>query len=73
VTLHVLRALRSDRWDHDTLALLRGAVAATAQPAAVRGSTRYHELPDAGHWVHADNPRGLVQIMLPSLVEAARQ
>lgn len=115
VTLHVLRALRSDRWDHDTLALLRDAAAATSQPAAVRGSTHYHELPDAGHWVrlllpashalrvapaclrraglstwpgpvhltikcmpavgqvHADNPKGLVQLMLPSLVDAARQ
>ena len=53
VTLHILRALRSDRWDHDTLALVRGAAAGTAQPAALRGQTRYHELADAGHWVSA--------------------
>lgn len=33
------------------MGVVRQAVAATAQPAAVRGSTRYHELPDAGHWV----------------------
>ncbi|KAI7840877.1 hypothetical protein COHA_005407 [Chlorella ohadii] len=71
VTLHILRALRSDRWDPETMGAVRQAVAATAQPAAVRGSTRYHELPDAGHWVHTDNPKGLVQLMLPSLVEAA--
>ena len=51
VTLHILRAMRSDRWDRETLAVVQGAVAATAQPAAVRGQTRYHELPDAGHWV----------------------
>lgn len=35
------------------MGVVRQAVAATAQPAAVRGSTRYHELPDAGHWVSA--------------------
>ena len=118
--------------DHDTLAAVRGAVAATALPAAVRGRTRFHELPDAGHWVrgarggdeghwagcsldpkhhagqplpaldqhaamnnqptsppppppplppppcyplvrqvHTDNPRGLVSLMLPSMLEAA--
>lgn len=72
VTLHILRAMRSDRWDADTLGVVRGAAAATAQPAAVRGRTLYHELPDAGHWVHTDNPKGLVQLMLPSLVEAAK-
>ncbi|PSC76793.1 alpha beta hydrolase domain-containing 11 [Micractinium conductrix] len=71
LTLNILRALRSDRWDHDTLAAVRGAVAATALPAAVRGRTRFHELPDAGHWVHTDNPRGLVSLMLPSMLEAA--
>lgn len=49
--LHILRALRSDRWDHETLAVVRAAAAATSQPAAVRGQTCYHELPDAGHWV----------------------
>ncbi|EFN53217.1 hypothetical protein CHLNCDRAFT_137091 [Chlorella variabilis] len=73
VTLHILRAMRSDRWDRETLAVVQGAVAATAQPAAVRGQTRYHELPDAGHWVHADNPKGLIKLLLPSLIEAAKQ
>ena len=33
------------------MGVVRQAVAATAQPAAVRGRTLYHELPDAGHWV----------------------
>lgn len=32
---------------------MRQAVAATVQPAAVRGQTRYWELADAGHWVSA--------------------
>lgn len=70
-TLNILRAMRSNRWDPDTLAAVHAAVSATKQPAAVRGRTRYHELPDAGHWVHADNPKGLVKLMLPSLAEAA--
>ena len=25
-----------------------------------------HVLEDAGHWVHSDNPEGLVEIMRPS-------
>lgn len=71
VNLHILRAMRSGRWDHDTLAVVRQAVAATAQPAAVRGRTWFHELADAGHWVHAENPKGMIKFMLPSLLETA--
>ena len=36
----------------------------TLHPAQV------HLLPDAGHWVHADNPEGLLKIMSPSLSSA---
>ncbi len=27
---------------------------------------RVHTLQDAGHWLHADNPRGLLDILSPS-------
>ena len=68
VTINLVRAMRSDRWDAATMQLVREAVESTAQPSSDRGTTRYWELPDAGHWLHADNPRGLVALMLPSLV-----
>ena len=29
-----------------------------------------HLLPDAGHWVHTDNPEGLLRILAPSLGSA---
>jgi pimeloyl-ACP methyl ester carboxylesterase len=30
------------------------------------GRVEVHELPDAGHWVHVDDPDGLFAIMAPS-------
>ncbi len=30
-----------------------------------------HVLPNAGHWLHADNPVGLSKLLLPWLVQAA--
>lgn len=70
VTLHILRALKSDRWDPATLDSVHSAAAATALPAATRGATKFHELPDASHWL-LENQSGLVQMMLPSLLQAA--
>lgn len=32
------------------------------------GQLHVHVLPNAGHWLHVDNPRGLMEMMLPSLV-----
>jgi pimeloyl-ACP methyl ester carboxylesterase len=51
---------------------IQEAVAATATPSPDRGTTRFVELPGAGHWVHVDNPAGLVELVLPSLVEASQ-
>ena len=47
---HLLRALDSDRWTADSIARLE---------ALPQG---YHTL-QAGHWVHADNPEGLLHIL----------
>lgn len=32
----------------------------------VRGSTKIHLLPNAGHWVHMDNPKGLIDMIVES-------
>lgn len=55
LTIHVVRAERSDRWPAEILAWFE------ALPDGSPG--RLHVLPDSGHWVHADNPEGLLSLM----------
>lgn len=53
--IEFVRAERSDRWDEATLSRL------SAVPPGV--PTRLHLLRDAGHWLHADNPAGLLAML----------
>jgi len=58
--LDFVRAERGDRWtteDVDRIQRMRGG-----------GSVALHLLRDSGHWVHVDNPRGLLEIMLPAFI-----
>lgn len=48
-------AERSERWPQAERARAR------ALPASAR--VAYHELPDSGHWVHVDNPDGLLALI----------
>lgn len=52
---HLVVAERSDRWTGSMRDRVR-----TLSPAA---SVVLHELPNAGHWVHVDNPEGLLDII----------
>lgn len=61
----MVRALESDRWTEESVETLRGLAAVPGM--ADRGVLEYHELPDAGHWVHVDNPQGLLDMIAPSL------
>lgn len=54
--IHLVRAARSDRWTPGVLDRL-------ANPPAGSAAT-LHVLEDAGHWVHADNPEGLLDLMV---------
>ena len=54
-TVHLLRAERSDRLDPTDEARI-----------ATLPRVQLHTLPDAGHWVHADNPDGLLAILAPA-------
>ena len=52
----LLVAEHSDRWS--------GSMRERAAHLPTGGAVRVHELPDAGHWVHVDNPDGLLRIMV---------
>ena len=54
--LHVVRAERSDRWSPALVARLENPPAGA--PVTL------HLLEDAGHWVHADNPEGLLELLV---------
>lgn len=49
--VHVVRAGRSDRWTDDIVERLRASRA------------HEHVLADAGHWVHVDDPEGLLDLL----------
>ncbi len=61
--IHVVRAERSDRWDEATLARF------AAVPKDV--PTFLHMLPDAGHWLHADNPAALQSLLVSHIAAAS--
>ena len=86
VDLHLVMATRSARWRHpDAQARLKRVVANSAArmqertgSVAVAGSpnvpqrsgpVHVHSL-EAGHWVHTDNPDGLLEILTPILQQA---
>jgi len=51
ISTHLVRALQSDRWDAESIETLE----------ALEGG-QYHTL-DAGHWLHVDNPEGLLAML----------
>ena len=53
-------AERSDRWTPELRARAR------ALPAQSR--VIYHDLPNSGHWVHVDNPEGLLRLIVTHLL-----
>ena len=57
--VHVVRAEESDRWPASVLRWFDELPAGS--PAQL------HSLPDSGHWVHVDNPDGLLELMLDEL------
>src|SRR5690606_35543990 len=52
---HVVVAERSDRWN--------GAMTARARALAPQTQATVHILENAGHWVHVDNPEGLLTML----------
>ncbi|KAJ0253526.1 hypothetical protein HA466_0111990 [Hirschfeldia incana] len=54
-------AEKSDRWDHDTTTRLE-RIAKQRQNVS-EGKVSTHVLSNSGHWVHTDNPKGLLEIV----------
>lgn len=65
--LHVVRASKSERWTATSVALMQRAAEAHRRPTPHSGTFHYHELPNSGHWVHVDNPQGLMDMIVPCL------
>jgi esterase len=53
--VHFVRAARSERWSD-----------ALAEELALNDRVAVHLLADSGHWVHAENPEGLLEILAPA-------
>ncbi|TXG58225.1 hypothetical protein EZV62_016054 [Acer yangbiense] len=61
----IVRAEKSDRWDPDVIQRLESQASEGGDGA--EGKVSVHILPDSGHWVHVDNPQGLLEIMAPKI------
>lgn len=66
VHIEIVRASKSDRWTPDIMARLKEAE--SKKP----GNVTYHLLENAGHWLHTDNPSGLIAIMAPILAKLSK-
>jgi len=55
----LVKAERSDRWTADDLD--------RAEAADASGNLVWHVLPDAGHWLHVDNPEALLALLASGL------
>lgn len=62
----LVRAARNAHWSQQRLRELHPQLNEVEEDQRV-GAFRVVRLPDAGHWVHIDNPAGLADLMLPSL------
>ncbi|MCO5561084.1 hypothetical protein L7F22_014705 [Adiantum nelumboides] len=69
----IVRAEKSDRWHPSLLSKLEGLGTAIKTSKPDQGRVSYHVLERAGHWLHIDNPKGLIEILAPSLVKLSCQ
>lgn len=69
----IVRAEKSDRWHPSLLTELEELANATRDPRSDTGTVSYHVLQNAGHWLHVDNPSGLIKILAPSLVKLSSE
>ncbi|CAI0430101.1 unnamed protein product [Linum tenue] len=58
-------AENSDRWEPDVLHRIESLAARESDES--QGAFSLHVLPHSGHWVHVDNPKGLLDIVAPRI------
>ncbi|XP_057975428.1 uncharacterized protein LOC131162837 [Malania oleifera] len=61
----IVRAENSDRWDQNLVQRLEKLAARHEDES--EGKFSVHVLPNSGHWVHVDNPKGLLDIVAPKI------
>lgn len=61
----IVRAENSDRWDPDVVQRLESLASRKVDGGG--GKVSVHVLPKSGHWVHVDNPKGLLEIVTPKI------
>ncbi|KAJ0954700.1 putative alpha/Beta hydrolase [Helianthus annuus] len=62
----IVRAENSDRWDPHIIQKLESLKNRTSDES--EGKLSVVVLPNSGHWVHVDNPKGLLEIVTPKMV-----
>lgn len=72
VNVHLIQATKSSRWHHAATQeklreIQRTQVERDAAGGAGRGQVHLHTIA-SGHWVHVDNPSGLLAILLQTLL-----
>ena len=65
--IHIVKAMRGGRWKGEMSNRLSAAAAES------QGRTVLHEMPHAGHWLHAEDPKGLAAIMAPIVAQTTRK
>lgn len=63
--ISIVQAENSDRWDPHVIQRLEAL--AKKERDGSEGIISHHVLPKAGHWVHVDNPKGLLEIVAPRI------
>lgn len=63
--ISIVRAENSDRWNKDIIQQLDRC--SSKRVGETEGMVSVHVLPNAGHWVHVDNPKGLLEIVAPNI------
>ena len=66
---HIVRAENSDRWDPEMIQKLESLSSRRVYESD--GKLSVHVLPNSGHWVHVDNPKGLLEIVAPRIATLA--
>ena len=66
--ISIVQAEQSDRWHPEDVQRLKALSRRGSNPDA--GKVSLHVLPNSGHWVHVDNPKGLLEIMAPNFLSA---